>query len=49
MVHTVFYCELSSLYSGIMILSVFYFVLMKLRDLLVFIGICLYIHVIDKR
>ena len=42
-------CEFSSLYSGIMIKSVFSFVLIKLRDLLVFIGICLYIHVIDKR
>ena len=35
-------------YSGIMFLLVFYVILIELRDLLVFDGNCLYIHVIDK-
>ena len=37
------------LYSGIMILFVFSVFLIELCDLLVFNGICLFIHVIDKR
>ena len=35
-------------YLGIMIRSVFSVFLIKLHDLLVFIGICLFIHVIDN-
>ena len=38
-------CEFSSLYSGIMIVSVFSVIFIKVHDLLVFIGICLFICV----
>ena len=39
------YREFSSLYSGFIVISVFSVFLIKVHDLLVFIGICLFICV----